>query len=753
MTYHGLVQMNMQPTRHNSILDVFLTNQPLATTNVEITPGISDHEALIVKSNISVQNSPTIKRKIYLWHKADFSRINNLIADFTTSFLDHPIDTSVQQLWDSYKALCTDCLNLVPTKIVSSNSSNKSWATPLIKRLSRRKQHLYNRAKLSGLSEDWNEYCTAKKLMQKECQQAHRKYLSNILDSTSGRGQKNLWSYVKSKRRDQVSIPSLEVNGITVSDAQDKAELFNQQFTSVFTNENTFTLPDLGISPFNTIVMDDIHVDGVAKLLANLQGHKAHGPDGIPARLLKETAHSMAPLLTHIFKASLHQCKLPCDWKTALVSPIHKKNSRKSPANYRPISLTSIPCKILEHLIYSSVYNHLEVNSILCDAQHGFRKKRSCETQLIVTINEIASRVNLGEQVDVLTLDFSKAFDKVPHERLFHKLQYYGIQGTYLNWIKEFLRNREQQIVVDNKFSTPSKVTSGVPQGSVLGPLLFQLFINDLPNGLESSVKLYADDVLIMRSITTPNDHQILQNDLTKLALWSANWQMPFNLAKCEHLTVTNSPYPSTHHYKLNDYTIQRVQSIKYLGLTISHNLSWSPQISRIVSKVNQVQSFFRRNLSYCSRNLKVKCYQTYIRPIIEYAAVIWSPHTQSDIHIVEMLQRKAARFVFNDFSRLSSVTNMLDHLRWDTLEQRRNQLTLLMLYKIIHQLVEVPHQYILTKAPASTRSSTSKFIHLYSRIDSYKFSFFPRAIRLWNSLPNHVTQSASFDIFKPLIM
>ena len=133
----------------------------------------------------------------------------------------------------------------------------------------------------------------------------------------------------------------------------------------------------------------------------------------------------------------------------------------------------------------------------------------------------------------------------------------------------------------------------------------------------------------------------------------------------------------------------------------------------------------------------------------------IWSPRTQSDIHIVEMLQRKAARFVFNDFSRFSSVTDMLGHLRWDTLEQRRNQLTLLMLYKIIHQLVEVPHQCILTKAPASTRSSTSKFIHLYSRIDSYKFPFFPRAIKLWNSLrlPNHVTQSASFDIFKPLIM
>ena len=207
-----------------------------------------------------------------------------------------------------------------------------------------------------------------------------------------------------------------------MSGAQEKAELINQQFISVFTHENTSTLPDLGSSPFNTIVVDDIYADGVAKLLADLQGHKAHGPDGIPARLLKETAYNMAPLLTHIYKASLHQCRLPHDWKIALVSPIYKKGSCKSPANYRPISLTSIPCKILEHLIYSSVYNHLEANSILCDAQHGFRKNRSCETQLIITINEIVSRLNLGEQVDVLSLDFSKAFDKVPHERLFCKL-------------------------------------------------------------------------------------------------------------------------------------------------------------------------------------------------------------------------------------------------------------------------------------------------------------------------------------------
>ena len=236
--------------------------------------------------------------------------------------------------------------------------------------------------------------------------------------------------------------------------AQEKAELINQQFTSVFTHENTSTLPDLVASSFPTIVPDNINVNDVEKLLSGLQGHKAHGPDGIPAHLLKESAHNMAPLLTHIYKASLHQCRLPCDWKTALVFPIYKKGAHKSLANYRPICLTSIPCKILEHLIYSSDYTHLETNCILFDAQHGFRKNRSCETQLIITVNKLASRLNLEEQVDVITLDFSKAFDKVPHAHLFCKLEFYGLWSTYLKWIKEFLTDRKQQVAIDNKFST-----------------------------------------------------------------------------------------------------------------------------------------------------------------------------------------------------------------------------------------------------------------------------------------------------------
>jgi len=212
--------------------------------------------------------------------------------------------------------------------------------------------------------------------MQNECQQTHNRYLCNMLNPDSNTGYKNLWSYVKCKRCDQVSIPPLEINGITITDAEEKENAINKQFISIYTKEDVSVPPD---SPYNSVAIEDISVEGVAKLLTDLQSHKAHGPDNIPACLLKEAKHSIVPLLTLIYKACMHQKHLPSDWKTAHVTPIFKEGSPKCPANYKPMSLTRIPCKIFEHIIYSS----LENNIILSDAQHGFRKTRSCETQLI----------------------------------------------------------------------------------------------------------------------------------------------------------------------------------------------------------------------------------------------------------------------------------------------------------------------------------------------------------------------------------
>ena len=235
---------------------------------------------------------------------------------------------------------------------------------------------------------------------------------------------------------------TLKHQGETFVDATDKANLLADYFSSVFTSEDVTHLPTLSTDPTPSIPPIQIYVDGIYQLLSNIQQHKASGPDNLPARFLKEVAYEISPALSLIFQAFLGQGALPSIWKTAKVVPIYKKGNKSDPCNYRPVSLTCICCKILEHIVYSSVSNHLTSFNILYDEQHGFRHKRSCETQLISMVNDFAKCLNQKGQCDVLLLDFSKAFDKVPHSQLYLKLQHYGIDGSILLWIKSFLTCR-----------------------------------------------------------------------------------------------------------------------------------------------------------------------------------------------------------------------------------------------------------------------------------------------------------------------
>ena len=241
----------------------------------------------------------------------------------------------------------------------------------------------------------------------------------------------------------------LKKDGLAFCDWQNQANIMGNQFSSVFTKEDTSNLPDLG--PSNTQSAPPINVDpkGIQKLLKDSKPHKATGPDCIPARLLKSAADELAPGLAHLFQISVDNGKIPLDWKTALVTPVFKKGNRSDPGNYRPISLTSIACMILEHVIHSCIINHFERHNILTDCQHGFRKGRSCETQLIMTVDDLARGLIEKQQVDAVLLDFSKAFDKVPHQQLLLKLEHYGVRGNLLKWVEDFLSARTQEVVID----------------------------------------------------------------------------------------------------------------------------------------------------------------------------------------------------------------------------------------------------------------------------------------------------------------
>jgi len=276
---------------------------------------------------------------------------------------------------------------------------------------------------------------------------------------------------VKAKRCDSCGVAPLRRNGITHSDAKMKANILNNQFVSVFSTEtdNTNTKCLAGGPQFE---MDPIQISttGVSKLLRNLQSHKATGPDGILTHLLKITADEVPGALQLIFQASLTQGSVSSDWKKAHIVPVFKKGDRANPANYRPISLTSVCSKVMEHVLHSSIITHLAHHNMLSDQQHGFRKTRSCVSQLILTIDDLAKSIDDSSQTDAILPDFSKAFDKVSHTRLLSKLQHYGIRNSTLTWITDFLKDRTQDVLLDGQTSSESPVTSGVPQAQSLGP-------------------------------------------------------------------------------------------------------------------------------------------------------------------------------------------------------------------------------------------------------------------------------------------
>ena len=223
---------------------------------------------------------------------------------------------------------------------------------------------------------------------------------------------------------------------------------------------------------------------------------------------------------------------------------MHKNGPKSDPANYRPISLTCISSKVLEHIIHSHVMKHLEQHTILTDVQHGFRARRSTVTQLILAIHDMAKTIQDNKWIHAVVLDFSKAFDKVPHKRLIIKLQYYGIRGSLLCWFESFLTNHSQTVVCEGKHSYPTQVTSGVPQGTVLGPLLFLLYVNDLPDNLKSQISLFADDALLYGVMSNEEDGDQLQKDLQQLEEWQNKWQMSFNPSKCKTICISNKKTP-----------------------------------------------------------------------------------------------------------------------------------------------------------------------------------------------------------------
>ena len=755
---YGLEQIVDFPTRvdkrtgKESTLDVILTTHPSFKTRCKplSAVGLSDHDIVLFDTTLNPYRTRPQRRKILLWNKADINGLKEDVRCFTDSFISKGIST-IEFMWNDIKdSLHAIIEKRVPSKMTSPRHSHP-WINTEIRRAIRRKQRAHAKARKSKKKKDIDRYKRLQKEVKFMIRTASKEFIETTVSNSYSRDCKKFWSYIKSRKQEMSGVPPLKnKEGYLKSDSKAKAEILNDQFKSVFTKEDMNNKPNKGQSPYTPMQNIKVTAKGIEKLLCNLKTNKATGPDQVPAFILKTAAKEIAPALAQLFQHSLDTGEIPMDWKNAWVVPIFKKGEKHQASNYRPVSLTSITCKVLEHIVHSNVMGHFDANRILHDSQHGFRRQRSCETQLVITTHEIARSLAEGKQVDVVLLDFSKAFDKVPHSRLIDKLAYYGVQGTTLQWIHSFLSERKQEVLLEGVHSTPADVTSGVPQGTVLGPLLFLSYINDLPDTVKhSSTKLFADDCLLFKAINNDKDQRTLQSDLSALEQWESDWQMEFNPSKCTVIQFHSGNKIKQASYSLHSETLENVQHSKYLGVTFSHNLSWNFHLDSITQKANRILGFLRRNLNDCSMNVKAASYCSMVRPILEYSAAAWDPYLQKDVNQLETVQRRAARFATNNYHDRTTgcVTSMLQDLQWKSLEERRKTIRLNLLHKMYNKQVDVDVNKFVRLNDPRTRGA-NRFYQVHAKNPVFYNSFFVRTLRDWNKLPPQLTSKTNNDEF-----
>jgi len=759
----SLTQLVNSPTRLSKTLDLVLTNAPDHCNTCDVVPGISDHEAVYSEFKFCAVRHKQAARQIPLYSKADWVGYSNHLETHLNNMMSEDMSrVTADDLWKQFKeAIHSGTAKFVPHKTARS-TNRKPWINRDTRKLIRQRNRSYVKQRSSGSKKDQDRYRELKHRTQKRIRQDYWRYLEDVVTPSEGKdtqaATKKFWSFIKHSRQDSVGIPDLkDPLGEVHSTPLGKAQALNHQFASVFSKVKPSSLRDLAtrLIPSAGARMPAISIStaGISKLLGDLNVHKAPGPDNISPRILKQLHLVVAPTLQVIFEKSYNDGVVPDDWRTANICPIFKKGASSNPANYRPVSLTCIASKLFEHIITSNIMGHLDRQGIIYDKQHGFRRGRSCETQLLELTHDLLTGLHEGRQTDLIIMDFAKAFDKVCHEKLLTVLHRYGIDPPTLRWIRSFLSNRTQSVVVEGARSSTLPVTSGVPQGTVLGPALFLCYINNMPEGISSSVRLFADDTVIYRQINCAEDHISLQQDLQKLAEWEAEYSMEFHPGKCSVLRVSRARSPSIFSYKLHGTTLQSTESTKYLGVTLTKDLTWDKHISNIKAKANQQLAFVRRNVRTRSSATKEKLFNTLVRPHLEYAATVWDPQIKKQKCALEMVQRRAARWVTNRHHNTSSVTEMLERLGWRSLEHRRAISRLCMLYQIRDGSIAIPHDpYLLPHlhAPRSSRQTHAHTLATYQcRTNYFKFSYFPHTIVTWNALPVSVVTSPTLTAFK----
>ena len=436
---------------------------------------------------------------------------------------------------------------------------------------------------------------------------------------------------------------------------------------------------------------------------------------------------------------------IPNDWKIANVTPVHKKGDKTLAGNYRPISLTSIVGKIMETIITHAIRDHLEKNNLILPSQHGFRSKRSCLTNLLEFFHEVVLDYDNCGAVDIIYLDFQKAFDSVPHQRLITKVRALGINGQIAAWIENWLSGRKQRVVINGQSSDWIDVTSGVPQGSVLGPLLFVIYINDLDCGLVNRIVKFADDAKLGGRVDSQRSFQNLQDDLNTLSRWANTWQMSFNANKCKVMHIGNSN--PLNKYYMNDVQLSQSNSEKDLGVLVNRDLKDTSHCVYIENKCNRLLGLIKRKFKFKNRKIIMTLFNYLILPHLQYCVQFWSPALSKDVTRLEKIQARATKLIPE--IRHLPYEDRLKNLGIRSLANRRIILDLVQTYKILHGVDNVEYSNYFTLNENCTRNNGLKLSVLSHNTNILGNFYTRRVVKYWNKLPETVVSSENINTFK----
>ena len=755
--------VNQSTHKSGNILDVLLTNSPSTVDDLlvldEHSLCKSDHFPISFSIKHSFSRKKTPKRSVYNFKRANWDQMNRDLCSIDWSFLLslHP-DTGWKLLKDSLLTLADQHIPKVQVK----SEFQPPWFDSELFEACRTKERLRDRFKQSGLLSDELKFSSSRKDYKRLSSKKLHDNLFNYDDPAIIT--KKFWAHVKFQSN-SCRIPNcMSYQDQIRYETSQQAEIFNTFFYNQFSDPSNY---DVDISYANDSDFD-IEFDhrAVRKLLSDINSNKAQGPDGIHGKILKHCAVGLAYPLSCIFKVSYNSGFIPSEWKLANVVPIFKKGDKTCVENYRPISLTSLVMKVFERIVRDKL---LLLTSDLIDArQHGFLPQRSCSTNMVLFCDSLSRSLNDNLLSHVIYFDFAKAFDSVNHDRLLSKLKgLYGIDGTLLKFLTNYLSDRFQKVVIGSKSSSTLQVNSGVPQGSILGPLLFVLFINDLPLGLSegTDVALYADDTKIWRSIRSLSDCSTLQSDINYLNDWALLNKMKFHPSKCKVLAIkSRSPSLSfrvSYNYHLGDVPLGFVDCEKDLGVDITPKLSWNSQCDRLYTKACQQLGIVRRNGhivldSRCRRAL----YLSLVRSQFENCSIVWRPTTKSLSDKLESLQKRAIKWILSEenrsyspeiyFQKCKDIDILPLSLKFDLND-------LLFFHKVLNDLtaISLPSYLSFYRGGSRLRNCHLDNLSIVSSLTPTRSnnplakSFFYRTHLLWNRLPLQLRQIQSSSLFK----